>query len=201
MLDPAASFASATVLLAVDGTDSAVGMVVLTAPGSDGAREVKRLWVKTAARRTGVAAALMDGALRRAAEDGTLTVRLSVWLWRGRAIALYRGLGFETVPSWDDRPGLLCLEKTLRGPGATPLDGPTRIERIDAARIRAHASEGLAGLLVDAVEGEPPWGSSRRCAGTRRPTGGGRRPRRRSGARGRSGRRRAPTRRSSALSR
>ncbi|WSQ69047.1 GNAT family N-acetyltransferase [Streptomyces sp. NBC_01216] len=27
------------------------------------------------------------------------------------------------------------------------------MERIDAARIRAHASEGLAGLLVDAVEG------------------------------------------------
>ncbi|MET9620690.1 GNAT family N-acetyltransferase [Streptomyces sp. NPDC006464] len=150
-LDPAAAFAADTVLLAVDAADTAAGLVVLTAPHQDGVPEIKRLWVAPEARGRGVAAALMDGAVDHATRAGAPAVRLSVWLWRGRAIALYRGLGFETVRPWDDRPGLLCLEKRLRtpaGPGA-----PARIERLPAARIREHAADGLAALLVDAVDG------------------------------------------------
>lgn len=115
VLAPATAFAGDTVLLAVDGEDSAAGVVVLTAPHGDGAREIKRLWVDPGARGRGAAAALMHGALRHATSAGARSVRLSVWLWREHALALYRKLGFDTVAPWDDRPGLLCLEKPLSG--------------------------------------------------------------------------------------
>ncbi|MFD7323048.1 hypothetical protein ACFV9D_18455 [Streptomyces sp. NPDC059875] len=59
--------------------------------------------------------ALIHGALRHATSAGAHTVRLSVRLWREHALALNRKLGFDTVAPWDDRPGLLCLEKPLGG--------------------------------------------------------------------------------------
>ncbi|MEV4945435.1 GNAT family N-acetyltransferase [Streptomyces sp. NPDC053755] len=145
VLSPATAFARDTLLLAVDGEGTATGTVVLTAPHADGVPEIKRLWVDPAARGSGTAAALMDGALRRAATAGAPAVRLSVWIWREHALALYRKLGFETVRPWDDRPGLLCLEKRL--------DPAARVERLAPAHVRAQAADGLAALLVDAVDG------------------------------------------------
>lgn len=135
--DPRAAFADATVLLAEGPGDAAAGLVVLTGGG-----EIKRLWVEPGARGRGVARALTAEALRRAEAAGARSVRLSVWPWRERAIALYRRLGFETARPWDDRPGLLCLEK--------PLD---RVLRLSPDDIRARAADGLAALLCDAVDG------------------------------------------------
>ncbi|MFB6835632.1 GNAT family N-acetyltransferase [Streptomyces sp. NPDC056361] len=141
--DPAAAFAADTVLLATPaGADAPAGCVVLKAPRDGRAPEIKRLWVAPEARRKGLARALMAEALRRAAGSGAPAVRLTVWSWRDEPLALYRSLGFATAAPWDDRPDLLCLEK--------PLDA---VERLSPEAVRAHASDGLAALLVDAVDG------------------------------------------------
>ncbi|CAM5312620.1 GNAT family N-acetyltransferase [Streptomyces tanashiensis] len=140
--DPAGAFAADTVLLATpSGADAPAGCVVLKAPRDGRAPEIKRLWVAPEARRKGLARALMAEALRRAAASGAPAVRLTVWSWRDEPLALYRSLGFATVEPWDDRPDLLCLEK--------PLDV---VERLSPDVVRAHA-DGLAALLVDAVDG------------------------------------------------
>ncbi|MFF0473181.1 GNAT family N-acetyltransferase [Streptomyces sp. NPDC004284] len=141
--DPAAAFAADTVLLATPpGADEPAGCVVLKAPREGRAPEIKRLWVTPEARRKGLAQALMAEALRRAGASGAPVVRLTVWAWREEPLALYRSLGFESAESWDDRADLLCLEK--------PLDV---VERLSPEAVRAHAAAGLAGLLVDAVDG------------------------------------------------
>jgi ribosomal protein S18 acetylase RimI-like enzyme len=143
--DPAAAFAADTVLLATPaGDDAPGGCVVLKAPRDGRPPEIKRLWVAPGARRKGLARALMDEALRRAAASGASAVRLTVWDWREEPLALYETLGFTTVPSWDPRPGLICLEKRL-----APED---RIERLTPDGVRARTA-GLAALLVDAVDG------------------------------------------------
>ncbi|GGY38240.1 GNAT family N-acetyltransferase [Streptomyces omiyaensis] len=140
---PAAAFAADTVLLATaPGTDRPDGCLVLKAGAVP---EVKRLWVEPAARGRGLAGALMGEALRRAAAAGARSVRLTVWEWREAPLALYRGLGFEPAAPWDDRPGLVCLEKRLE-PG-------DRIGLLTPGEVRAHAPGGLAELLVDAVDG------------------------------------------------
>ncbi|MBP2585729.1 ribosomal protein S18 acetylase RimI-like enzyme [Streptomyces sp. PvR006] len=140
--DPAGAFAADTVLLATPpGEDLPAGCVVLKAPSEGRAPEIKRLWVAPEARRKGLAQALMSEALRRAAASGAGAVRLTVWNWRDEPLALYRALGFETVASWDERPDLLCLEK--------PFDV---IGRLTPDAVRAHASDGLAALLLDAVD-------------------------------------------------
>ncbi|MFH8579415.1 GNAT family N-acetyltransferase [Streptomyces zaomyceticus] len=166
--DPAAVFTADTVLLATPaGDDLPAGCVVLKAPREGRAPEIKRLWVAPEARRKGIAKALMAEALRRAAASGAAAVRLTVWNWREEPLALYRSLGFETVASWDERPDLLCLEKTMEGEREETREkagekareetaGPVeadRVERLTPDEVRAHASAGLAALLVDAVEG------------------------------------------------
>ncbi|MFF9852140.1 GNAT family N-acetyltransferase [Streptomyces litmocidini] len=141
--DPAVAFAADTVLLATpSGADEPAGCVVLKAPREGRAPEIKRLWVAPEARRKGVARALMAEALRRAEDAGAPAVRLTVWNWREEPLALYRSLGFGPVASWDDRPDLLCLERRL-----------DVIERLTPDAVRAHAPDGLAALLVDAVDG------------------------------------------------
>ncbi|MFI9208275.1 GNAT family N-acetyltransferase [Streptomyces sp. NPDC053253] len=141
--DPAAAFAADTVLLVTaPGDDAPSGCVVLKASREGRAPEIKRLWVAPEARRKGLAKALMTEALHRAAAAGAPAVRLTVWAWRAEPLALYRGLGFATVDSWDERPDLLCLEK--------PLDV---IEKLSPEAVRTHTLAGLAELLVDAVDG------------------------------------------------
>ncbi|MFD3531704.1 GNAT family N-acetyltransferase [Streptomyces sp. NPDC058664] len=144
--DPAAAFTADTVLLATPpGEDLPAGCVVLKAPHEGRAPEIKRLWVAPEARRKGIAKALMGEALRRASASGASVVRLTVWDWREEPLTLYRNLGFRTVASWDERPGLVCLEK--------PLAAADRVVRLTADQVRAHAPDGLAALLVDAVDG------------------------------------------------
>lgn len=102
--DPRSAYAGAIVLLA-ELADEPVGVAVVQ-PSPD-AREIKRVWVDPAARGRRVGSALLDAAL-----DGhALPTRLTVWDWREAAVQLYRSRGFVEVPSWDDRPRLLCLER------------------------------------------------------------------------------------------
>ncbi|WP_368496861.1 GNAT family N-acetyltransferase [Herbiconiux sp. A18JL235] len=102
--DPRRAYADAIVLLA-ELAGEPVGVAVVQ-PSPD-AREIKRVWVDPAARGRRVGSALLDAAL-----DGhALPTRLTVWDWREAAVQLYRSRGFVEVPSWDDRPRLVCLER------------------------------------------------------------------------------------------
>jgi len=101
--DPARAYGSATVHLA-ELDHAPVGVVVVQQTA--GAREIKRLWVDPSARGRRAGSALLDAALNGA----DTPVRLTVWDWREDAVRLYRSHGFVPVPSWEDRPRLLCME-------------------------------------------------------------------------------------------
>lgn len=104
-------FAGSRFMVAKQGGEP-VGMVVLS-PAGPGIKEVKRLWVDPSARGAGVGAALLQAALHAARLSGTEAVRLTVWEWRHSALRSYLRCGFRTVPSWEDRAGLHCLELRL----------------------------------------------------------------------------------------
>ncbi len=109
--DPRTAFADDVVLVAVSG-GTAMGCLVVTAP-VDGRSEIKRFWTEPAFRGRGVASELLGAALAHAAESGAGAVRLSVWKWRTRAIALYERFGFTVTESWDERGQLVCMERAL----------------------------------------------------------------------------------------
>lgn len=105
--NPERAYSNAVVHVAELG-GSLVGVVVVQETSE--AREIKRVWVDPAARGHRAGSALMDAALGR--QD--LPIRLTVWDWRTDAIRLYETRGFVQVPSWEDRPRLLCMEKPSR---------------------------------------------------------------------------------------
>ncbi|MFG3135483.1 GNAT family N-acetyltransferase [Streptomyces sp. NPDC048211] len=112
--DPDRAFADAVVLVAQDG-GTARGCIVVTAP-VDGRVEIKRLWTDPGFRGRGVASALLDAALAHAARGGARTVRLSVWQWRTGAVSLYERFGFAVTAPWDERAGLVCMERAAPTP-------------------------------------------------------------------------------------
>ncbi|WP_183086150.1 GNAT family N-acetyltransferase [Mycetocola tolaasinivorans] len=106
--DPAAAFANARILLA-QRAGAAVGIVILHQRGAGDAStetEIKRLWVDPRFR-GGTGRALLERALAEVTDPAVL----SVWEWREGALALYRTLGFETIPSRDARAGLIWLRR------------------------------------------------------------------------------------------
>lgn len=102
--DPVAAYADCTTLLAMT-EQGPVGVVIVRVDG--GEAEIKRLWADPNLRGRGLGSALLDAALALT----TGRVRLSVWEWRAPAIRLYESRGFERVASWDDREGLICMER------------------------------------------------------------------------------------------
>jgi putative acetyltransferase len=109
--DPGTALADDVVLVALRA-DAVVGCLVVTS-ADDGRSEIKRLWTDPESRGQGIASALLNAALRHAAESGVHTVRLSVWEWRTGAIALYERFGFAVTRSWDERERLVCMQRTL----------------------------------------------------------------------------------------
>ena len=101
---PDTAYAGAAVYLAELGS-SAVGVAVVRS--AEGAAEIKRLWADPRARGLRVGSALLAAVL----EEHPEPVRLSVWDWRDDAMRLYVSRGFVRVPSWDERPRLVCLER------------------------------------------------------------------------------------------
>jgi putative acetyltransferase len=97
----------------VDGR--AVGCVGF-ALGEAGQAEIKRLFVRPAARGRGIGRALMAQLERRAAEEGVRLLQLETGVKQPEALALYRSLGYvERGPFGAYRPDPLCLfmEKRL----------------------------------------------------------------------------------------
>jgi ribosomal protein S18 acetylase RimI-like enzyme len=97
------------ILLAVGGvaTDEAAWGCVGLVPLDATTVEVKRLYVRAAHRRRGLAGALMRGAHRHARQHGFTRAVLSVMPTRGGAIACYTSLGYQPVaPAYEQPYGL-----------------------------------------------------------------------------------------------
>lgn len=101
---PAQAFADAVVLIA-DLNGAPVGVAVIKHHPDD--TEIKRLWTESQVRGQGLGSALLDAVL--AEVSGTIS--LTVWSWRMHARKLYEPRGFTVVPPWDDRAGLVCMQR------------------------------------------------------------------------------------------
>lgn len=87
-------------VVAHDG-DAYAGCAALRPVGGDTV-ELRRLWVRRAYRKRGVARAIVDALLAWARAGGYRRVRLEVLSVMPSADALFRSLGFEPIP--EDRP-------------------------------------------------------------------------------------------------
>jgi GNAT superfamily N-acetyltransferase len=81
----------------------------------DGAAELKRLYVRPAARGTGLGKQLAAAAIGRARELGYAAIRLDTLPKMEAARGIYASLGFEPCEPWVDHPipGVLFFELSL----------------------------------------------------------------------------------------
>jgi putative acetyltransferase len=95
--------------------DRPAGCVAVRPLGTDGAAELKRLYVRPAARGKNLGLALTDAAIRRAREAGNKVIRLDTLPTMGDAQRLYRNLGFkEILPyTYNPIPGAVYMELLL----------------------------------------------------------------------------------------
>jgi putative acetyltransferase len=120
-------------LLARSDSGEALGCICLQPLELPGACEVKRLYVRPAARGMGLGRALATSAIERASTLGYREVMLDTLPWMTAAIAIYRSLGFAPIaPYWNNLvPGIIYLGKTLR-----PGEAAVRITPGDLADPR-----------------------------------------------------------------
>jgi putative acetyltransferase len=102
-------------LLARSETGEALGCIGLRPLEIPGACEVKRLYVRAAARGTGIGHALARSVVERATALGYREAMLDTLPSMTSAIAIYRALGFEPIPPyWNNPlPGFLYFGKRL----------------------------------------------------------------------------------------
>ena len=81
----------------------------------DGAAELKRLYVRPAARGAGLGKRLAEAAIERARELGYTVIRLDTLPRMETARGIYAALGFEPCEPWVDHPidGVLFFERRL----------------------------------------------------------------------------------------
>jgi len=81
----------------------------------DGAAELKRLYVRRAARGTGLGKRLAAAAIDRARDLGYAVIRLDTLPKMEAALGIYASLGFEPCEPWVDHPipGVLFFELRL----------------------------------------------------------------------------------------
>lgn len=101
-------------LLAKRG-DHVLGCIALKALEPPRVAEIKRLFVRPQARKTGVGQALVAAAIASARELGYGEIKLDTLAGMEGAIALYRRNGFEPIAPYGSHPypGLVCLGKML----------------------------------------------------------------------------------------
>jgi ribosomal protein S18 acetylase RimI-like enzyme len=147
--------------VARQGADPALGRValrgdevvafLLVTPRPSGGSRIAVMGARPAERGSGVAAALLDGAIEAARERGELSVELEVFAQNPRALALYRSRGFETVCS---------LYGYAAPPAQAAADKPTKdvVGRDAAVRWLAEVDAAepwqVSGAAVAAAPGE-----------------------------------------------
>ncbi|MBI3707799.1 MAG: GNAT family N-acetyltransferase [Proteobacteria bacterium] len=101
-------------ILLASSEEAAVGVVGLR-PLAGRSCEIKRLFVRPAARGRGLGRALVERALGEADTAGYRTVRLETHETMDAAIALYRGLGFREISSYAGREDarIISFERPL----------------------------------------------------------------------------------------
>jgi ribosomal protein S18 acetylase RimI-like enzyme len=101
-------------LLVASRDGEAVGCVALK-PLPDGACEMKRLYVRPAARGSGAGRALVEASIARARVLGYAVMRLDTLPTMHTARALYTSLGFRPIKRYNDNPiaGVLFFELAL----------------------------------------------------------------------------------------
>jgi putative acetyltransferase len=133
-------------LLAQGNSGEALGCIGLQPLERPGACEVKRLYVRPAARGMGLGRALATSAIERASILAYREVMLDTLPWMTSAIALYRSLGFAPIePYWNNMvPGIIYFSKTLHSAETivriTPGDlaDPRVIDLVGHHRINSH---------------------------------------------------------------
>jgi GNAT superfamily N-acetyltransferase len=101
-------------LVARDETGALVGSAAVKHL-PDGTAELKRLYVRQAARGTGLGKQLAAAAIDRARELGYAVIRLDTLPKMEAARGIYASLGFEPCEPWVDHPipGVLFFERDL----------------------------------------------------------------------------------------
>ena len=94
---------------------SPAGCVAVRSLGADGAAELKRLYVRPAARGKNLGLALTKTAIQRARDAGCRVIRLDTLPSMGDAQRLYRKLGFKEIPpyTYNPIPGAVYMELPL----------------------------------------------------------------------------------------
>lgn len=101
------------ILIARDRAGVAIGCVALH-PLSDGAAEIKRLYVAPAARRDGLGRVLMVAIMDTARGLGYAEVRLDSLPSMTAAHALYRALGFVEIERYNQNPNPVLIFMSRR---------------------------------------------------------------------------------------
>ena len=104
--------AGAILMASLDGEP--VGCVVLAALDPPGFCEMKRLYVRDAARGHGIGRALVDEVMAVARSLGYTVMRLDTAPELAVARAMYAAMGFREIPPYHDRyADPICFEKEL----------------------------------------------------------------------------------------
>lgn len=116
---------SGALLLAIDAGGEPVGCVGLRAFGTDGACELKRLYVRESMRGSGLGRRLLEEATAVATASGYREMVLDSLSTSETAVAMYRRSGFaETEPYWHNPlPGVVYFRKTLVGAPSSSARG------------------------------------------------------------------------------
>jgi ribosomal protein S18 acetylase RimI-like enzyme len=109
-------------LIALSAAGEAIGCVAVRKLSEPGICEMKRLYARPEARRTGAGRALAMAAIKAATGIGYVRMRLDTLPAMTAAQNLYRELGFVAVPAYYGSPiaGTIFMEKSLGSPAVSP---------------------------------------------------------------------------------